>query len=75
MLDNISIFILKLEIYCQERFRELNELNIFVTHRATYVWNKLPIKVEKFKIELHQFKNNVKKNNWRGNFGKYRLAY
>ena len=56
MLKIFSIFLLRLEIYCQARFlknKSTNQLGFF-ENRVIYFWNKLPNAIKSI--------NSVKKN-------------
>ena len=49
MVDIFSIFLLKMEIYCQDRFKKLSLLTNWIlifAHRTIYFWNKLPNQIK-----------------------------
>ena len=68
IVDIFFIFILELEIFCQERFQKLSLLtNWIFCNRVIYVCNKLPnqikkqLECKKKKLSLDSLKNYGKK--------------
>ena len=73
-VDIFSIFLLKLEIYCQD-ISKLSILTIF-SNRRKYFWNKLLNQQknnngEKLTIKSDDFRNNGLEKNLRRRFGKF----
>ena len=67
-VDIFSIFLFKLEIYCQDKFQKLSLLTngIFCKNRN---------RVETLKIQLDEFRKNCKKKNLKWHFGNYWMLY
>ena len=70
MADIYLIFLLEMEIYCQDRFSKLSLLTNLFLLNIIYYWNKLPnqikTSVKSFKNKLDYCRKYVKKKNLRG---------